>query len=649
MRVNHSWALDKKQALIGLAILIGLAVIVLLVFVRVELEFTEGELGVPLDDAWIHFQFARNISQGNGFSFNAGEPTPGSTAPLWTVLLAGIGLMSHEFLTWAIGLSALFFLLTIAFSYGLTAELSGSRAVGLVAAAGVLLSGRLVWAGLAGMETTAFTALSMAAIWLYAKKGLNPAAALLFGLASQARPEGHALFALAIADASWTTFRGWFNDGTYSPQWGGLMKGMALPILVYLAVSLPYTLFSLNQTGRPLANTFYAKVDTAQLFSPRTLRETVIIHFRDNPIAFLLLLPGIGQTWRRSRLVVAWLILLPILSAFMVDFIWHHGRYTMPLIPIVSIVAAQGIEWLVDKLPSRSRAYAAAALVVVFVVSGAWQLPRWAQQLGQNSREIIAIDVAIGKWLAENTAPEAMIAVDDIGAIGYLSGRKIFDLNGLVSPEMWPILHEEPQGHLRNEATTRLLSQIGPDYLAIFPPWHFELANNRAVTEPVQSFQSDSRTIIGEQEAVVYETQWPYLMETAAPDEAIALLGEQVELLDYEVLAPSEEQAQLEVSLLWRATAPIADSYDVFVHVLDSEGAIVAQADGKPVLGLAPTSRWQTGDIVKDAYLIELPADLAEGQYSVQAGMYLRETGRRLPVNAAKTREDAVVLGDFTR
>ena len=47
-------------------------------------RFTGGQGGVPLDDAWIHFQFARNLARGDGLSFNPGEPTSGSTAPLWS-------------------------------------------------------------------------------------------------------------------------------------------------------------------------------------------------------------------------------------------------------------------------------------------------------------------------------------------------------------------------------------------------------------------------------------------------------------------------------------------------------------------------------------------------------------------------------------
>ena len=43
------------------------------------------------DDTFIHFQFAKHLVQGKGFSFNAGEPTYGATSPLWVLLLALAG------------------------------------------------------------------------------------------------------------------------------------------------------------------------------------------------------------------------------------------------------------------------------------------------------------------------------------------------------------------------------------------------------------------------------------------------------------------------------------------------------------------------------------------------------------------------------
>jgi len=39
------------------------------------------------DDAYIYLRYAKNISAGHGWSFNPGEPSYGTTSPLWTLIL----------------------------------------------------------------------------------------------------------------------------------------------------------------------------------------------------------------------------------------------------------------------------------------------------------------------------------------------------------------------------------------------------------------------------------------------------------------------------------------------------------------------------------------------------------------------------------
>jgi hypothetical protein len=46
--------------------------------------------------------------------------------------------------------------------------------------------------------------------------------------------------------------------------------------------------------------------------------------------------------------------------------------------------------------------------------------------------------VAAGQWLAENTPEDADVAFDEIGIVGYFSGRPMLDLIGLVSPSSIP-------------------------------------------------------------------------------------------------------------------------------------------------------------------------------------------------------------------
>ncbi len=44
--------------------------------------------GFPLDDAWIHQTYARNLALLAEWAFIPGQLSAGSTSPLWTILLA---------------------------------------------------------------------------------------------------------------------------------------------------------------------------------------------------------------------------------------------------------------------------------------------------------------------------------------------------------------------------------------------------------------------------------------------------------------------------------------------------------------------------------------------------------------------------------
>ena len=71
------------------AVIVAAAVVPLALFLAAEHRIA-GVAGLPLDDAWIHLHFARNLAEGLGFVYNPGVPVAGSTAPLWTLLL-GLG------------------------------------------------------------------------------------------------------------------------------------------------------------------------------------------------------------------------------------------------------------------------------------------------------------------------------------------------------------------------------------------------------------------------------------------------------------------------------------------------------------------------------------------------------------------------------
>jgi hypothetical protein len=120
---------------------------------------------------------------------------------------------------------------------------------------------------------------------------------------------------------------------------------------------------------------------------------------------------------------------------------------------------------------------------------------------------------------------------------------------------------------------------------------------------------------------------WPYRSSIAPQFAQVVQLGDVIALRGYD-FAVDSDQASLALTLYWESLAATATNYKVFVHVLDAAGQIVAQVDQIPVNGIAPTHRWQPGDLIRDPYQITLPPDLLAGRYSLFAGLYTEADGR---------------------
>jgi len=134
--------------------------------------------------------------------------------------------------------------------------------------------------------------------------------------------------------------------------------------------------------------------------------------------------------------------------------------------------------------------------------------------------------------------------------------------------------------------------------------------------------------------------------ERQVPNRVDAGVGASIQLLGYEI-AQAGEQVEagrvrpksgkpptLDVTLYWQAHAPVKENYHVFVQLLDPEGRLVTQHDGQPMRGYLPTGDWSSDEVIPDRHRLPLPDDLPHGDYQLIAGMYLPETGDRLPVRA---------------
>ncbi len=91
----------------------------------------------------------------------------------------------------------------------------------------------------------------------------------------------------------------------------------------------------------------------------------------------------------------------------------------------------------------------------------------------------------------------------------------------------------------------------------------------------------------------------------------------------------------LALTLFWQAEGASSVPYAVSVQLLDDNGVLRAQHDQQPGGGAFPTTSWVHGEVLADAYQLELPADLTPGRYKLIVRMYDPATLAALPAENA--------------
>jgi hypothetical protein len=506
-----------------LAPVVGVALIAAMRYVAAEQHVG---LGFPLDDGWIHAQFAHNLAAGHGLAFNPGEPSTGSTAPLWTLVLALPVALGADVVLAAKAVGIALAALAAALAGALAHALTRSRVAGLVAGFAVALSPRLTWGAVSGMEVPLYTALACAALLAFLRSdGRHEWGwGLLCGLCTLARPETGVLFPVLLVTAM-TIARRETTPGARTD-----IRGLAGAVLAFAIVVGADVAVNLAISGRPLPATFYAKTDGAGLLNAvgradvqEIVRSLAIRSFaalnevarylaEQSLILFLFALPGmmaIGRVWKdaaqnqpaspRGIAVVAVQILSPLAMGALAPvspLLMQEGRYAAHLLVLFFVVAVVGAEALARRSRAPLVVWALAALAVVRLAS---QNVAFADRYVRQVDNINRTHVAMGGWLAANTPPGALIATNDIGAIGVFSGRPVLDLEGLVTPAIIPF----KPGRQR----LAFLERERPDFLVIFDEWYPELVARRDLFTEVHRI-TVPRVSAAHDSFIVYRARW---------------------------------------------------------------------------------------------------------------------------------------------
>lgn len=113
--------------------------------------------------------------------------------------------------------------------------------------------------------------------------------------------------------------------------------------------------------------------------------------------------------------------------------------------------------------------------------------------------------------------------------------------------------------------------------------------------------------------------------------------------LDRRAAAPGET---IRVTLYWKALAPMSTDYTVFVHLTGEGMDIWGQQDSQPQGGLAPTSDWQAGQIIRDEYLVRVKDETPALVCTLEVGLYDATTRLNVVDADGHVRDNRVLLSN---
>jgi hypothetical protein len=428
-------------------------------------------IGFPLDDSWIHQTYARNLIEHGEWAFQPGVISAGSTSPLWSALLSPGFLVGLSPYIWTFFLGAL-----IIFCLAMICEWTARNLIVSYhpkfpwVAFFIVFEWHLSWAAMSGMETLLHGLIvTTVLILLMTNTPRYLTLGLLTGLATWVRPDGLTLIGPVFLVIL-------FSEKDAESR----LKAIGRYLIGFGSLFIPYLLFNLYIGGTPMPNTFYAKQAEYASWQDRSIFSRLGQMFQQLLAGpGIALLPGVIIWIFLSIKRRSWGSVSAILWCFgyFLLYVWRlpvyqHGRYIMPAMPIFFLFGLLALlnfdqektfgryHWIAQ----TSWRIITAVLLFAFVFMGS---NAYAQDVAIIEGEM----VVTAKWVSENLPQEAVLAVHDIGALGYFDDHEIIDLAGLITPQVIPFIKDETK-------IKAYLDEQGADYLIAFPDFYPILTQN---------------------------------------------------------------------------------------------------------------------------------------------------------------------------
>ncbi|HEY6727926.1 MAG TPA: hypothetical protein VI197_28150 [Polyangiaceae bacterium] len=612
------------------------------------LDRTGGIASVPLDDAYIHFQFARAFANFTPFVYSPGAaPVGGATSLLWPAALApafwlGINDVQIVWFAWLLGFLCLGL---VACEVLAIAREILSPLVAFGAALATLCFGGLTWLAASGMEAVPFAWLWLRSFrrlaeWCEDEQPLplhrSPRGRellLLCLVTPLMRPEGE-LVPLCVACAFGFRLRGRQLTWVSAPivlallprlcLWLGTGSLSSTTTLVKWLPHNPY-LDAGEVVAQVVANLrlLHGTLLNGELWSATVVPE-------GGAVLALAALPSLVlQSHRKRRYLRGGAILVAALGIWLPatydTFLWNRLRYLWPFAPAWCVALGALCEVMGDMVARFKPAFGGVRVLFSGVIVGAFaaKLPYAIADVAESAAAIQAQQVSLGRWARRNLPERARVGVNDTGAIAYFSGRQTFDIVGLTTPGEAEHWLAGPGS--RFEHYERLPRRALPTHFLVYPEWFAidpllgEYLTERSVNASILggttmvAHKADYRALMSAERPVLVDVHGRKLLDRL---DVADLVSESEH--DYQLLQAEQQQNRIFRYDRWTDGGRAGRTRELFRLRLEPGGMLVVRAaverptrfavyaSGEPAGSVELVGPW-------DEAVLNLPLDLTPG------------------------------------
>lgn len=430
--------------------------------------------GLITDDAFITFRYARNLVEGHGLVFNPGELVYGTTTPLYACFIAAGMLTGIAPWHWVFATDCIFTVVILWRLLEIFRAADSEEWFPLLAA--LLVVGTPLTMAVPGMETQCFMAAMFSALSALARGGAPWKSTSWASLAAMIRPEGLIVLLVVLVFAT-----------ARAPSRGDwkLARRAMLPVIVYLIWQGTLAAYY----GDVVPHSLRAK---RLLFSGSSWDKLLVVQIVKDFAIFLSQPHGLGflmiaGLWHCGRLeplrplLLCFALLLGFyaVGSATVDYLWYRTPLYVMMFCFAVLGVAQALRWAASRAPGLVPAKMSVSMGALLLVL---LCPMQLYILGiMNGRALRDFSIITNGKAYQQCAeyirkldarPE--IAGYEVGALGYFSEGRLFDLVGLMTPEVVAARSANPR-------IDPLSLSTAPWF--VHPFWHFELPGGREEME----------------------------------------------------------------------------------------------------------------------------------------------------------------------